>query len=1035
MRMRSGTNSVLGAGEFLRNSHIMDDFTVGQLITLRADPGVSGAIIRIIAGDPENRYEVFHDGKTSFYYASQLQAHAAPQRSREILSLDAFHAYLTALQLRHPGLAALYSLHASRVDFIPYQFRPVLKFIRADRPRLLIADEVGVGKTIEAGLILRELQARMEVKSVLIICPRPLVVDRKWALEMRRFDERFLPLDGPKLRYCLEETHLDGAWPDQYSRAILPFSLFNDQLLHGGEHGQPRGLLDLDPPPRFDLVIVDEAHHLRNADTYVHRGVRFLCENAEAVVFLTATPIQLGSDDLFVLLNLLRPDLVIDRATFEHMAEPNPHLNSAIETARRATPGWQEEASEALQRAANTNWGQAVLRNDPEYQRICDQLREANLSTADRVACIRAMELLHTFARLINRTRRRDIGAFTVRKPETVSVEFTPEQKELHDALLDTQARILSAVHGDQNVAFMMSTIRRQAASCLHGLAPLLRTILTRRFDEGVLEAVDDTFTPPDGGVLLSIDQEIRNVVAKAERLSNDDPKFGALLGIIRSKQSMPNNKLLLFSTFRHTLSYLFGRLYAQGLRIGLVHGGTPDEERQSLRNRFSLPADAPTALDVLLSSEVGCEGLDYQFCDGLVNYDLPWNPMRIEQRIGRVDRYGQRSETVVIYNLITPGTVDADIYERCLLRIGVFRQALGGSEEILGRITQELHSVADNLDLTEDQRRERLQQLADNEIRLLEEQAALEEKQADLFGIRLPQQQTEREIHDASSFWLSPAALQSLVQYYLESRCGLGHQYILGQGPIKTLRLGQDARSQLINDFRQLPRQPSAIHREWEAWMKGSDPVLSITFESTAASDRRDVTFITPVHPLAQQAACTLFATERAISMFRVRDEQVAAGSHPFAIYKWSKRGIRDDVSLQPVCADATLRQRFLELLEQASPQDASQLPDDAVFDDLDKHHHRVWSEARAAHQAHTQQLARYRRESLQTSHRARLAILNEQLTQSGDDRIRRMRQAQIARADADVERRLAELNAAETNADIMAQPVAFGVMIVEVN
>src|SRR5205807_4427262 len=103
--------------------------------------------------------------------------------------------------------------------------------------------------------------------------------------------------------------------------------------------------------------------------------------------------------------------------------------------------------------------------------------------------------------------------------------------------------------------------------------------------------------------------------------------------------------------------------------------------QRQQLRHRFSLPQSDPDALDVLLSSEVGCEGLDYQFCDCLVNYDIPWNPMRVEQRIGRIDRYGQKSEKVLIYNFITPGTVDADIYERCLLRIGIFNQALGGSE------------------------------------------------------------------------------------------------------------------------------------------------------------------------------------------------------------------------------------------------------------------------------------------------------------------------------------------------------------------
>ena len=123
-----------------------------------------------------------------------------------------------------------------------------------------------------------------------------------------------------------------------------------------------------------------------------------------------------------------------------------------------------------------------------------------------------------------------------------------------------------------------------------------------------------------------------------------------------------------------------------------------------------------------MLFSEIGCEGLDYQFCDCIVNYDLPWNPMRVEQRIGRIDRNGQQSETVAIVNLITPGTVDADIYERCLVRIGVFESGLGGSEEILGDISKEIKNIAENYALSEEERRLKLRQLADNKIRLVRE-------------------------------------------------------------------------------------------------------------------------------------------------------------------------------------------------------------------------------------------------------------------------------------------------------------------------
>jgi len=133
------------------------------------------------------------------------------------------------------------------------------------------------------------------------------------------------------LRHCLEEAHVEGEWPEQYAKAILPFSLFDSDLVHGGVGGnRKRGLLALDPPPKFDLVIVDEAHHIRNSDTFLHQGVRFFCDNAQAVLLLTATPVQLGSNDLYTMLNVLRPDLVIDHASFEQMAEPNRHINDAI---------------------------------------------------------------------------------------------------------------------------------------------------------------------------------------------------------------------------------------------------------------------------------------------------------------------------------------------------------------------------------------------------------------------------------------------------------------------------------------------------------------------------------------------------------------------------------------------------------------------------------------------------------------------------------------------------------------------------------
>src|SRR5260221_6777177 len=378
---------------------------------------------------------------------------------------------------------------------------------------------------------------------------------------------------------------------------------------------------------------------------------------------------------------------------------------------------------------------------------------------------------------------------------------------------------------------------------------------------------------------------------------------------------------------------------------------------------------------------------------------------MRIEQRIGRLDRYGQKSETVAIYNLITPGTVDAEIYERCLVRIGIFHQAVGGSEEILGRITSELHEVAVNLTLTQDEFRTKLQQIADNEIRLIQAQTELEEHQRDLFGIRFPAQQLEREIQNVTSFWLSPWALQNVIQYYLEQNCGAEQSYIVGEKVQKRLRLSQEARNVVLNHLQRLPRQLSPVFREWEKWLKGSSPNLPVTFEAMYATDKRDITFLNAIHPLAQQAAQTFKKNEVLYTAFSVEDPSLTPGIYHFGIWLWQKVGIRDEVTLQPICNDQALIDRFLAVLEHGLPiqQEEILLPDQAAFDQLDIYHQSIWSRAQETHKAYNAQLAQYRKESLQTSHQAHLSQLQTQLVQANEENIRRMRQAQIANTKAD--------------------------------
>lgn len=1009
----------------------------GQIVQVKSDPDKLGAIVSIQKGEEEDRCEVLIDGKRKTLYTSQIIVQPKQDKDKfAIASKNEFYSYLTSLLIRNPSLSTLYSLNAARIDFIPYQFRPVLKFIRSDRPRLLIADGVGVGKTIEAGLILQELQARHDINSVLIICPKPLITERKWQDEMKRFDEYFLHLDGKKLRYCVNEMDMEGFWPNQYQKSILPYSLFDEDFLYGTNNNSSRkykkGLLELDPPPRFDLVIVDEAHHIRNTGTYRHKAVKYLCNNAEAAIFLTATPIQMGNNDLFVLLNTLRPDLIIDQESFEHMSKPNPYINRASSIVRNQNEKWKIKASKELEKTVKTAWGNSLLKDNPKFKKISKKLSKENLLPEERVQTLTDIESLHTFSGIINRTRRKDIGDFTIRKPESVRIEFTPEQKQFYKNLMNIQARIFRRLHGDKNVNFMMTTIRRQAASSLFGLVPFLDTILTRHIDELEWDEIDQLEDLPSNKTIENLKHDIKDILAQAKKLPSNDPKLNALKNIIQDKQKLSNNKVMVFSSFRHSLYYIYNSLMKEGYRVGLIHGGVSENDRVDLRNRFELDKDNDNALDILLFSEIGSEGLDYQFCDCIINYDLPWNPMRIEQRIGRIDRNGQESETIAIFNLIMKGTVDADIYERCLLRIGVFNRAIGGSEKILGEITKEIRDVAENFDMNEKERQEKLQQIADNKIRLIQEQEKFEEKQAELFGINFPQEQLKNDIDEASSYWLSPSLIKNLIENYLKRICNDNSEFILGEKPLKTLRLSKNNRRKLLKDFKKLNWQKSRSYRKWEQWLKGDDQHLTITFDMNTASKNRDAQFIVPVHPLVKQAAKSLDINKKIITTLKVRDKNLPEDDHLFVIYQWRYHGIKDDLILQPVSDSNQITDKLENLLKKAEryPIDKENIPDLSSWEKLDDRHHDIWKEAKNKHIQDTKELAEYRLESLKTSHRARVGILEDQLSKTSNEKIKRMKRSQINSAEEEFARRTQEIEIAIERADITAQPVAYGIL-----
>lgn len=1014
-------------------------FKIGDAVKIIHN-GSIGAVIGTEDLGSTVKYTVLVNGKVLTFFEDQIYPIDAKNNNLFYSAKDV-NSLLTARLILNPSITSLYSLNSAKIDFIPYQFRPVLKIIKSDSPRILIADGVGVGKTIEAGLVLKELEARFDIKSVMVICPRPLITEKKWQNELKRFGEKFAHLDGKQLRYCINETiRDDGEWPSEYQKCIVPYSLFDEEIVCGTSDGgrnklDKKALVDMVPFPKFDLVIIDEAHHIKNPNTFAYQAASMFCDNAESIVLLTATPIQLGDKDLFVLLNLIRPDLVFDYDSFKHISEPNPFINAAAKLIRGNKENWKEEALDNLEKAGNTNWGTAMLIPNPVYRNAVRMLHRDTISQEERVKLIGDVESLHTFAHIINRTRRRDIGNFTLRKPETLKVSFTKEQQALYDRLMETQANILMQLHGDRGIRFMMTTIMRQASSCIHGLKPFLQSILTRRFDELEIsvDGLDEDLDYADFEARMSIPNikvAVQDILCMAADISDTDHKLEALISTINGKQLMPNNKVMVFSSFRHTLQYLYEKLSEQGIRVGVVHGGVKDEDRVKLRERFMANKDNPFSLDVLLFSEVGCEGLDYQFCDCMINYDLPWNPQAIEQRIGRIDRNGQKSESVSIINIITEGTIDCDIYDRCLSRIGVFNSSIGDSEEILGAITREIYDIAEKYVLNQEERCIKLQQLQDNQVRLIQEQQRIEDEKHAFFGLDLSENVMRQELEDATNIHLSSDAICRLVETYLEKRLGEGSSYILGEGKAKTLRLNADNRRILYSDFLQLQRQPNMVYKTWEQYLNESVPFEKITFDGQYAAENRDVVFIMPTHPLVKQAL-NCFEDEPVKCSLRVSSNEITPGNYPFVIYEWLYKGVKPDNKLQVITLENIPNNVILEAIYNASDCviDLS-LIDEAA---LEKLHYQIWQYAKSDYQTVAEQIIGFKKESLTSSQAARRRTIEERLKKETNPRIIRMKQAQLMTQEKNYIEKVNALIEEIRQSDIVTRKLVIGILKVE--
>jgi hypothetical protein len=451
-------------------------------------------------------------------------------------------------------------------------------------------------------------------------------------------------------------------------------------------------------------------------------------------------------------------------------------------------------------------------------------------------------------------------------------------------------------------------------------------------------------------------------------------------------------------------------------LRVSIVNGAVKDEERYDLRERFAKSSSEEDAIDIIVFTEVGSEGLDYQFCNTMVNYDLPWNPMRIEQRIGRIDRRGQTSEVVHIYNCLTDGTIDADIFDRCLTRIGIFEQNIGECSEILGELAEGIEKIIIDNTLTAEQRKIKLEKLADNEVANMVELQRLENEAKELFGIDISD--FTNSLDRAENPWLSAVSLRRLVEGYLEDRLSDGRRHLDG----KRLTLSAEAKALLREDYNSL----SIKDKTWQGYLRSGKAVCAVAFEQDEAKRDPKTLFISATHPLARQAARHFADYKEMAVAISVASSNLPIGVYAFALYAWEFTGERPQVKVVSVCENEAVQGELQELLQSAVEIQLESDKYASAWIALEKAHLQLWKEAVAQFKADTQQVCKYKSESLTQSHNQRLIIAENRP-------IENIRAGEIANLKAEYAAKLAKLRKNAEIADIHATLLVKGAITIQ--
>ena len=697
-------------------------FHAGELAQIKS----TGEVVTINAISPglsQNFYLVFQNGKKNRYKEDELLQYVDREAELmnkimncEFANAESFQKYAYYRLFSESQDGNLYSYQGNKIIFNPFQYKPLLKFLGpSSDERLLVADEVGVGKTIESGIIIDELISRGDLKhndAIIIVCPSVLCT--KWRNELKnkfQIDDFYIH-DGKSLSFLLSEIKDTG-------KVHYTHSIVSEQLFRGEKYQKLlKDCLEERGEAFFSLLIVDECHHYRNPGTNTNKFGLLLSLCSERVIMLSATPFNLRSDDFYNQLHMLNPTMFPDQVVFNHLLKQIRSVNKSITLVKKDDMESREQLImhlNALRPIADQN---QYISND--FMQIYERITDGEiLTTKDKVDFEKILEKLNPISSSFTRTLKRDaIEHRVTRETMTLEVHFTQEEANVYNSFLETNLeryRMLGI--SERAFGLILNGLERIAASSIVSLEKNVNKFIHMQVEEfaHVISEDEEIDLKAAKLMLQMLKESYSELLKKIKKIGNNDSKYNTFKKLVENVQeaSGENRRIIVFSFYTETLKYLRRRLVEDGHKVALMYGKTPEETPNNQKDEDGFPIVGRSDImkgfekgefEIMLVSEVGGEGLDFQFCSALINYDLPYNPMRIEQRIGRIDRMGQKADKIIIGNLCIENTIDVVINRVLLSRISAATDLVGEMEPIIAQGLAEINELIITKEFTEEE-------------------------------------------------------------------------------------------------------------------------------------------------------------------------------------------------------------------------------------------------------------------------------------------------------------------------------------------